>query len=77
VNLMQTYVWHENKRFFVSTMRRQSSAAVIPATWYAETYAWDQQNGDVVAQAAEGPAFKQHMDVVKQLLETGVYNERE
>lgn len=79
---LQTHVWHKDKCFFVSTAGRQSSAAVIPAPWYSETIAWKTfmdgtARGKIVAQAAEGPALDQHMDVVKQLLETGEYQDAE
>lgn len=72
-----TYVTHENVDFFVSTTWHQSSANV----WNAETVGWKHINGKLrgsfVALATEGPALDQHMDMVKQLFETGEYQNAE
>lgn len=38
--LIQTYVWHEGKAFFVSTINRASSAAAAYGMTYAETMVW-------------------------------------
>jgi hypothetical protein len=39
--VMQSYVWHDGKCFFVSTIDRQSSAALSQGGTYAETLVWD------------------------------------
>lgn len=82
MKVLGTYIYREGECFLVSTIRRQSSAAIIPAPWYLETLAWEYDpinntRGKIVAQAAESPALAQHMDVVKQLLETGEYRNAE
>ena len=39
--LIQSFVWHEGKRFFVSTINRESSALLAMGAEYAETMAWE------------------------------------
>lgn len=39
--LVQTYVWHGDKVFFVSTINRVSSAALANGATYSETLVWD------------------------------------
>lgn len=79
---LKSYVWHHesDKCFFVSTIDRPSSAEACYGSRYKETIAWEydwatQKRGNVVAHCGDGPAFKQHMDVCKQLYEAGVYND--
>ncbi len=38
--LIQSYVWHEGRVFFVSTINRESSAMHAPGI-YAETMVWE------------------------------------
>lgn len=38
--IIQSYVWHKGKCFFVSTINRESSAALAYGRIYAETMAW-------------------------------------
>jgi len=80
---LQSYVFGEHGKFFVSTCLRESSAMIEPpAIKYYETFAW-RMNGDErtdwVADnsGARWPkkAYEQHMEVVKQLHETGKFVE--
>lgn len=53
--VMKSYVWHGGKCFFVSTMERESSAAILPSPRYNETmvweYDWDKaERGEIIAQ---------------------------
>lgn len=78
----QSYVYRDNgDRFFVSTMYRQSSAALNPDGWYYETLAWrlDNEGGrlEIVADNSGASfwehALEQHTEVVKQLHEKGTF----
>lgn len=80
--LLATYVYFESRCFFVSTIERESSAAVSPPPRFAETMVWDfdcqsRERGDIVAQAGDGEAFRQHFGVCEQLFRTGKYQEGE
>lgn len=75
--LLKSYVWHGDDCFFVSTIERDSSAAVSPPLRYAETLVWEfdwgpQLKGAMIGMEGNGPAFKQHMTVCKNLFERGV-----
>lgn len=81
---IQTYVYRDNgETFFVSTGYRKSSATLRPDDWYYETFAWrldDKGEGtDWVADNSGASyakrAYAQHMEVVMQLQEKGVYEE--
>ena len=39
--LIQSYVWHDGKCFFVSTINRESSAMYAAGSRYAETMVWE------------------------------------
>jgi hypothetical protein len=43
--IIQSYVWHGGKCFFVSTINRRSPAAAAYGAIYAETMAWDYASG--------------------------------
>lgn len=80
---LQSYVYGEHGNFFVSTCHRESSAMIESPTWYYETFAWrldDKDNRtDWVADHSgarfEEAAYKQHIEVVKQLHETGKFED--
>jgi len=42
--IIQSYVWHEDKCFFVSTINRNTSAREAPDFIYAETLVWTYDN---------------------------------
>lgn len=73
--LIQTYVWHEVKGFFVSTIDRESSA--MYAGVYAETMAWELDSekrvrGALVGQDEAGQgSIARHLLMVQRLYETG------
>jgi hypothetical protein len=75
----KTYVWHGDECFFVSTIERDSSAMMDPPPRFHETLVWAYDYrlgvrlGDVLYYEGNGPAFKQHTEVVRQLFETGKY----
>jgi hypothetical protein len=37
----QSHVWHKEKEFFVSTINRESSAALAYGATYSETIVWE------------------------------------
>lgn len=39
--LIQSYIWHDDKCFFVSTINRESSAMYAAGSRYAETMVWE------------------------------------
>ena len=72
---LKTYVWHEGKCFFVSTIIRDSSAVGYPSR-FAETITWEHdwktnERGEMVDQDGSGPAFQQHMRVVEDFYRLG------
>jgi hypothetical protein len=75
-DLIKTYVKHGEKWFFVSTINRESSAAIIPSPVYAETIVW---STNVVGERQEllwqGEAYKgsikTHQRVVEALAAKG------
>ena len=77
---LKSYVWHEEQCFFVSTIKRDSSAAVEPpAARFYETLAWlydweTAERGELVAESGNGPALDQHFGVVRQLLLFGRFD---
>ncbi len=85
IKKISSYVWYQEdgKRFcfFVSTMERDSSAAVnYPPPRFDETMAWEYNydtmvRGDIVAHVGDGECFKQHFNVCKALAKYGKYEE--
>lgn len=59
VTLAQTYIWHDGKLFFVSTINRDSSAVAAGPHRYAETIVWEcdpqtRERGNLIAQDGAG-----------------------
>jgi len=73
--LIKSYVWHDDKCFFVSTITRDSSS--IMGGRYAETIAWDfdwdnNKRGDIIGEASGYPdTISSHQNVCKMLFDTG------
>lgn len=74
----QTYVWHGDKAFFVSTIDRESSAALAHGMVYAETMVWNwnpetRERGSLIGQDedCEG-SIRTHQMVVDRLHRTGL-----
>lgn len=74
---LQSYLYVENeKKYFVSTIYRRSSAQLNPDQWYYETLAWSLE-GDIRKSLVEDNsgalspigAFKQHQEVLLKLWE--------
>lgn len=74
----QSYLHKEDgtPAFFVSTIHRESSASIIPALWYYETFAWRLDKDGVRLDLVEDNsgatdldgAFIQHVETCKKLL---------
>ena len=78
--LIKTYIWHDDRCFFVSTIGRDLSAAELPLLRFAETIAWRfdwAENKRLESVAEEGAslrgAFDSHMEVCRQLRDKGRY----
>lgn len=82
---LQSYVYGKHGNFFVSTGYRQSSAMTESPSWYYETFAWKLDENDKrtewVADHSgakyQDAAYKQHIEVVKQLHEKGEFREED
>lgn len=75
--VIKTYVWHDGQCYFVSTIDRESSAALAQDLVYAETMVWKVDfatgvRGAMVHQA-EGPrgSISEHMAICQRLRATG------
>lgn len=72
----RTDVWHAGLRYVVSTINRESSAAVTPPPIYAETLVWDTDaNGGLQNLIWQGEARRgsiaTHMRVLEMLCHSG------
>lgn len=79
--IAQTYVAHNGRWFFVSTINRESSAMIEPPVpWYAETLAWEwnpdtKERGEIVGQdEAPSGCIYAHQRMVESLFQTGREN---
>jgi len=81
--LAQTYVWHEDAAFFVSTINRRSSAVIAPDHIYAETivWRWDPDKREATEMIWTGSdcadCIETHNDVVLKLFDTGEVSDHE
>ena len=65
---LKSYIWHEGKCFFISTIMRPSSAMHYQGM-YAETITWEydwntQERGKILDLTGDGDALTQHQMVV-------------
>lgn len=73
--VMQSYVWHDNKCFFVSTIDRECSSMLGPST-YAETIVWEydyekRERGNLVHQDGDSAgSISEHLVICKRIHET-------
>jgi len=77
--VIQSYVWHGDKCFFVSTINRALSAYMCDGM-YTETMAWTLDEENKINEQfgmASGPlgSIFQHIEMCKQLHETGTIEE--
>jgi hypothetical protein len=73
---LKSYVFHGDQCFFVSTIMRDSSAAISPPPRFAETLTWEydwntNERGNIVDQDGSGDALTQHMRVVSDFYRYG------
>lgn len=75
--LAQTYVWHGEKAFYVSTINRTSSAALAYRRIYSETMVWEwnsetKQRCDLIGQDEHcKDSLYAHQRMVQRLFNTG------
>ena len=75
--LAQTYVWHGDKAFMVSTINRASSAVAAYGQVYAETMVWEwrpetKERGAIIGQdSASAGSLYAHQQMVERLFATG------
>lgn len=79
--LIQSYVWHGDKCFFVSTIDRESSAALAYGGMYAETMVWaydyakgERGNFKGQAEGVEG-SIRTHLMMCERLHKIGCTDE--
>ncbi len=77
--LLVTYVFHNSTRkcFYVSTVERDSSAEHHAGARYDQTIVWEydwdnKKRGEMVHLTGDGPAFKQHSQIVDNLYRLGI-----
>ena len=81
--LIQSYVHHHDKVFFVSTINRKSSAVLSYDAVYAETFVWEwdektQTRGEQVGQDSDGEdCIRMHLNLCKRFFEHGKQHEDE
>lgn len=83
---LQSYLYTNYGKFFISTCYRKSSADRDPFGWYYETFAWKldkkmNRSSRIIADNSGssyvGGAFDQHIEVCRQLELNGEYKEDE
>ncbi len=73
--IIQSYVWHGEKCFFVSTIDRESSA--MEGGTYAETMVWEfdfkeRNRGDIVGQGEDATgSAREHYALCQRLIDSG------
>jgi len=76
--IIKSYVWHEGKCFFISTIDRDSSA--IGGGRYAETMVWDfdwdtDKRGDIITQDEDSEgSIRTHLHMCQQFHNNGKYS---
>lgn len=78
--LIQSYVWYKDKKFYVSTINRISSAMLSGGAIYAETMAWlttkDTLHGEFVGQGESAAgSLREHFRICQSLFEFGKTHE--
>ena len=76
MTVIQSYVWHNQKRFFVSTIERSCSAQTEVPIRYNETIAWespvDHARGKIVFMDDDvAGSIDKHISICKSIYENG------
>ena len=76
--MVQTYVYHGDKAFFVSTIERDSSACVeAPPPRFSETIVWSwdpktRERGDIIfMDGGSRYSIREHQECVERIFRTG------
>jgi len=77
--IIQSFVWYKDKRYFVSTIERDSSADLGPRR-YNETIVWEwaenKNRGEMLTQESDSQgSIKMHNEICLKLYNNGVVNE--
>ena len=78
--VIQSYVWHEGKRYFISTIERDSSAMEYPMR-YNETIVWEWQEGEkergemVLQDEDMNGSIRKHQEICLRIYENGIVRE--
>ena len=77
-HVIQSYVWYEDRLFFVSTINRDSSAPYAGPSRYAETMVWEcdprtRERRQSIVWTGEGPmdTISTHVEACRALRGTG------
>jgi hypothetical protein len=81
----QSYIYYEDKLFYISTINRQSSAMITDPPWYTETFVWelDPNNptnvGDLVHESSSNfmNDITSHFETCMQFFENGKANKED
>ena len=75
--LAQTYVWHNDKAFFVSTINRECSSPLAYGHIYAETMVWEwdcktRKRGKLIGtDECSEDSILVHQGIVERIFDTG------
>jgi hypothetical protein len=76
--LAKSYIWHGQQCYFVSTINRESSAALAYGARYSETlvfaFDWEKRERTDLLHQADGAesSIHTHLDICKKLHEQGI-----
>ena len=76
MTVIQSYVWHNKKRYFVSTIERNCSAQTEVSVRYNETIVWespvDQARGKIVFMDEDVVgSIDKHISICRRIYENG------
>ena len=81
--LIQSYVWHNGKCFFISTINRESSALLAYGMMYAETMVWEynydtSERGKLIGEySGSKGSLRCHFNICENLQEHGTCEDRQ
>jgi hypothetical protein len=80
----QSYRFHKDRLFFVSTINRQSSAMITDPPWYSETFVWEldpdnpTSTGNLVHESSSHlNDIANHLEISRQFFKNGKANEED
>jgi hypothetical protein len=70
-HVIQSHVWHGDHCYFVSTIDRESSAALAYGARYWETLVWRWEGGERTDLLHQAEGRRAHFNICQQLIEHG------